>query len=325
MARVNAPLTADTLTPRAAVLIQDQPVVAFRPWLASALWECDRARRSLQIVTPATTRLSLPLRLVLGGHSTWIAGSPGEGYHDGLSGVPVRWDGAAFAPVPGARDYAPGYLTRPAGPLGTHLILTFRVRYGWGEPLGGALELIHRVLFGRPPLGWGTAEPATNLWAPAEITSLCDRRQSAPTWAMVTGGESGTGPRAVLGTVLYTPTAAGREEQVTLVAGYSEPVPPPVAALPSAIGEVTARHRLLSLSAQLSPGRPDLTVEPRWLGAPAPIGLAADREYGGGAPTPPDLPGYPIGSVWWYPLGDGRSAAGLQRYQRLTSHLRPPG
>jgi hypothetical protein len=140
---------------------------------------------------------------------------------------------------------------------------------------------------------------------------------------MLTGSDTDTRPQSAIGTALYTPTADGMEESVTLVAGYPEAVQPPIASLPALIGEVAAEHRLLSLSAQLSPGRSDLTVEPRWLGSPAPIGLAASRELGGGAPTPPDIPGYRIGDVWWYPLGDGRSATGWQRYEQLMRHLRP--
>jgi hypothetical protein len=326
MVRVNAPLAADVITPKSAVLVQDRPVVAFGPWLATALRDCNQSGHALQIVTPPATRLSLPLRLVLAGETNpWVVGSSEAGYYDGLSGAPLHWDGEAFSLVPGARDYAPGYLTPPAGPIGIHLTLTFRVRYERQGLLGGAIEDIHGSLAGRPPLGWGTAEPATNLWAPADITALCNQRQGNPTWVMVTGGGSETGPEALIGTVLYTPTSDGMEESVTLVAGYTEATPPPIASLPALIGEVAAEYRLLSLSAQLSPGRPDLTTEPRWLGSPAPIGLAVGRELGGGAPTPPDIPGYRIGDVWWYPLGDGRSAAGWQRYEQLMRHLRPPG
>jgi Family of unknown function (DUF6177) len=322
---MNTPLTADVITPRSAVLVQDRPVVPFGPWLASSLRDCNQSGRSLQIVTPVATRLSLPLRLVLAGEkSPWVVGSSEDGYYDGLSGAPLYWDGGAFSLVPGARDYAPGYLTRPSVPIGTHFTLTFRARYPPQELLGGAIERIHRSLFGRPPLGWGTAEPATNLWAPAEITSLCHQRWGNPTWVLVTGGESETGPEAVIGTVMYTPTAEGIEESVTLVAGYPEGMRPPIDALPAVIGEVAAEHRLLSLSAQFSPGRADLTTEPRWLGRPAPVGLAASRELGGGAPTPPDIPGYRIGEVWWYPLGNGLSVANWQRYEQLMRHLRPP-
>src|SRR5205823_1085904 len=87
---------ADALTPKAMVILQDRPVVAFTKWLADGLRLCSETRRGLQVVTGPDSRITVPLRLVLTGQNThWVVRADG-GYYDGLSGVPLVWDGSAF-------------------------------------------------------------------------------------------------------------------------------------------------------------------------------------------------------------------------------------
>jgi hypothetical protein len=174
-------------------------------------------------------------------------------------------------------------------------------------------------LTGQEPAGWGTAEPAVNLWRRDEVTGLYRRRAPRATWLTVVGG----GRRAALGTMLLAPDQNGAEEVVTLVVGYPPDDRPPIAALPTLIGVLAVEQRLMSLFAQLTPGRPDLTTEPRWVGPSAPIGMAV-----GGAAGRRPVPGVPaqqIGDMQsptlWYDLGDGRSQDGWQRYQQLMRHL----
>ncbi|MCW2939507.1 MAG: hypothetical protein JWN00_2492 [Actinomycetia bacterium] len=317
-------VAADALTAHAMVVLQDRPVIAFSPWLAGALRECTESGISLQIVSPSECRLSLALRSALTGQQArWVVHSA-TGYHDGLTGAPLHWDGTAFSPVPDAQDYAPHYLTRPTAAIGLQLTLTWRVLYGMNEPLGGAVERVYQAVHGRPPVGWGTAEPVANPWRREELTALCHSRPEATTWLTVVG-ERAAVPEMVAGTVQYSPVPGGVEESLTLVAGYPAAVQPDLAMLPGLIAGLAPEYRLLSLSAQLSPGRSDLTTEPRWAGSPAPIGLAVSVELGGGSPVPPQLPVRQLGAVWWYELGDGHSAEGWQRYQLLMRHLRPSG
>jgi hypothetical protein len=337
----------DAITPKAMVVLQDRPVVAFNQWLTDALRVCGMSGRALQIVTPVTSRLSLPLRLVLTGPgSCWVV-RDGDAYYDGLSGRPLRWDGMAFAPVPEARDYAPRYKSPPAEPAGSQLTLTLRVRHGQGELLGGVVGHLCQSLIGRAPAGWGTAEPAANLWNLDEMTRLFRHRAPRATWLAVVGG--GTAPRGrepqaqqegdgaaepaapsrtVIATMLFSAIQGGVEESVTLAVGFPAGDAPPVSALPTLIGAVAAEHRLTSLFAQLSPGRADLTTEPRWTGAPAPIGMAVGAEMGVGT-GPAGVSGQQIGDSrspgLWFDLGDGRSPEGWQRYEQLMHHLRGPG
>ncbi|MFE7503699.1 DUF6177 family protein, partial [Streptomyces albidoflavus] len=55
----------DMLTDKAAVVIQDRPVVPMTSWLTEALRATVESERSLQVVTPPDCTLSLPTRLLL--------------------------------------------------------------------------------------------------------------------------------------------------------------------------------------------------------------------------------------------------------------------
>jgi hypothetical protein len=311
---------ADVITAKAMVVLSDRPVVGFATWLAEGLRLCSETGRGLQVVTSAESRITMPLKLVLTGpNSRWVVRSSG-GYYDGLTGVPLRWDQTAFVVEPEARAYAPAYTTPPTGPVGAQLTVTFRVRHAPGTPVGGAADLMCRSLTGDPPDGWGTAEPATGIWRVEDLAELFSSRVANATWLTVVGGAGGGRP--AVGTMLLSQVGDAVEEAVTLVIGYADPREAAVGALPTIVGALAAEFPLISCFAQLSPGRPDLTTAPRWLGPTAPIGLAVR----GSAPGPPGVTGQPIGDIrsptMWYPLGDGRQQEGWQRYEQLTGYLR---
>lgn len=312
---------ADALTAKAMVVLQDRPVVGFSRWLADGLRMCSETRRGLQVVTGVDTRITTPLRLVLTGpNSRWVIRSDGA-YYDGLTGVPLRWDGEAFVVEPEARAYAPAYTTPPTFPVGAQITVTFRVRHLPDTEVGGAADQMCRSLTGEPPGGWGTAEPATGVWRLEDLKEHFRSRSSAATWLTVVGAG---GPPAV-GTMLLSHVGDAIEEAVTLVIGYGEPHEAPVAALPTIVGALAVEYSLLSFFAQLSPGRTDLTTAPRWVGPAAPIGMAVR----GAAPGPPGIPAQQIGDMRaptsWYTLGDGRQQEGWQRYEQLTAYLRTQG
>jgi Family of unknown function (DUF6177) len=310
---------ADALTAKAMVIVQDRPVVAFTKWLADGLRFCSETRRGLQIVTGPHARITVPLRLVLtGAGSHWVVRVDG-GHYDGLSGVPLVWDGAAFVQDPQARTYAPAYTAPPAHPVGAHLTVTFRVRHMADTAIGVAAEEVCAALTGGPPLGWGIAEPATDVWRREELSELFWSRGAGATWLTVVGG--GDGGRPAVGTLLVSKAGEAVEEAVTLVVGYADPREVPVDALPALLGGVASGRHLISLFTQLGNGRGDLTTVPRWLGPPAPIGMAV----GGSVPGPAGIPAQRIGDARspavWYVLGDGRQQEGWQRYEQLTRHL----
>jgi hypothetical protein len=311
---------ADALTSKAMVVLQDRPIVPFTTWLAEGLRLCSETHRGLQVVTPPDSRITMPLRLVLTGpNSRWVVRAD-DAYYDGLTGVPLLWDGAAFVVDPAARAYAPGYTTPPTGPIGAQLTITFRVRHTAETVIGGAAEQICRSLTGEPPGGWGTSEPATGVWRVEDLAEMFSSRVSTAIWLTVVGGGEGRSP--VVGTMLLSQVDGAAEEAVTLVIGYTDPQEAPIASLPTVIGALAAEFPLISCFAQLSPGNTDLTTGPRWVGPAGPVGLAVS----GSAPGPPGIPGQQIGEMrsptMWYSLGDGRRQDGWQRYEQLTGYLR---
>ncbi|TNY34486.1 DUF6177 family protein [Thermomonospora catenispora] len=299
----------DVMTPQAMVVLQDRPVAALTPWLAEALGECASSGRTLQIVTPATARLSMPLR-VAGAAVQWVVRDQG-GYYEGLTGRPLQWDGRMFAPVPQARDYAPGFVTRPTGPIGTQLTLTYRARHLPQEPLGGQVERLITMLTGRPPVGWGEAEPAGRPWQRAELNTRV--REHGGTLRLVVVGSGGG--RTAQAIVEFS--QGGAAEVTTLTVGHPPADPPQIAQLPALVESLVADQPVSSLLAQLSPGRVDVTYEPRWTGQPAPIGMAVAGERTG----PSGIPARKAGTMTWFELGDGRSADGWKRHQELLRHL----
>ncbi|TDD65745.1 hypothetical protein E1298_41080 [Actinomadura rubrisoli] len=296
------------------VVLQDRPVIALSAALAEALDECERTGRTLQIVTDHHSRVTVPVRtMVTAKNAQWVV-HDGSGYYEALTGHPMHWDGKSFARVPDASDYAPAYLTRPTAPIGSQLVLTFQAHHTPQNPLGGQVDHFMRLLTGQPPIGWGATEPLEHLWDPQALTTHI-LTSNAPRLIAVGGGR-----RPAMATLEFT----GTTELTTLTIGYKPDDPPPVAQVPSLIDVLTSENPITSLLAQLTPGRPDLTTEPRWSGASAPIGLAATGSYTGPPGFMRQRIGPPTTPLTWFHLGDGTSPEYWQRHQQLLHHLRNP-
>ncbi|WP_262402779.1 DUF6177 family protein [Actinomadura sp. CNU-125] len=305
----------DALTDRAMVVLQDRPLVPLTPWLASTIAECTESGRTLQLVTPLETRLSLPLRTAAEGDTVhWIVRN-GDGYYEGLTGRPFKWDGGTFVPVPEARDYAPGFTTRPTAPIGSQLSLVYRLRHDADADLSGAVERLLQLLTGQAPAGFGTHEPLADAWRGDAFTQAVKGRPDA---RLLVGGD---GPRAALAMCDFRVVGAGIAEVTTVTVGYSTEDPPPLQHLPSLVGALAAERPVASMFVQLTPGRADLTTEPRWTGQTAPVALAVTGQMSG----PSGIPGQQVGPqrapLTFFPLGDGRSADGWQRHSMLMQHL----
>ncbi|WP_344591273.1 DUF6177 family protein [Actinomadura vinacea] len=307
--------TVDVLTDQAMVLLQDRPVVPLTTWMADAIGDCAESGRTLQLVTPLDSRLSLPLRVVASGPGVqWVVRNA-DGYYEGLTGRPLQWSGGTFMPVPEARDYAPGFTTRPTAPIGAQLSLTYRLRHGSGGALGGPVQRLLQLLTGKAPAGWGPAEPLQHPWHPDRLTEYVRGRAAARLIVV------GDGPRPAQAVGEFAADGGAVSEVTTVTVGYAPEDTPPLKHLPSLIGAMGAAQPLSSLFAQLIPGRADLTVEARWTGAAAPIGMAVTGTVTG----PAGLPGQQVGPagnpLTLFPLGDGRSPDGWQRHRMLMQHL----
>ncbi|MCK7626957.1 DUF6177 family protein [Streptomyces sp. RS10V-4] len=329
----------DVLTDKVAVVIQDRPVVAMTAWLSDAFRAAATAELGLQVVTPPGATLSPAVRESL---STWpcrwVVRDERGGYYDGLTGAVLRWHDGMFAPVPSPDATADDPRTPVAATYqdvtpaaGRQLAVTFRTVHPADEHLvlGGALESIWRELTGRPPAGWGTAEPANLPWSPRQLTDLARDRAPEPTWVVVVGNPERPG----LATVRISRTKAGVEEDVTLMFGYGPDEAPPIDALPRAAELLATRHRLQSMLIQLRKARRDLAVPPRFEGPGVPLAFVLGAEEVSGIPddrarkTPLTEAPAPLGPqtrpALYYPFqGDPSDLSVWQDFERLMRHLK---
>ncbi|MGW7364321.1 DUF6177 family protein [Streptomyces sp. NPDC054841] len=330
----------DVLTDKAAVVIQDRPVVAMTAWLSDALRAAANAGLGLQVVTPAGTTLSPAVRHSLSGWpSRWVVQDEREGYYDGLSGAVLRWQDGMFTIVegPGATaddpktPVAASYQEGIADTGERQLALTFRMVHPADERLvlGGALESVWRELTGEPPAGWGTSEPANLPWSPRQLTDVAFERAPEPTWFVVVGSPDRPG----LATVLVRRTKAGVEEEVTLAFGYGPGEEPPLAAVPRAAEVLATRHRLQSMLVQLRKARRDLAVPPRFEGPGVPVAFVLGAEEVRALPgdrarrTPLEEAPVQLGPrtrpALYYPLlGKEWDLSAWRDFERLVRHLK---
>ncbi|URM91582.1 DUF6177 family protein [Streptomyces sp. MRC013] len=333
----------DVLTDRAAVVIQDRPVVAMTAWLSDAFRAAAEAGIGLQIVSPAGTTLSPAVRDSLGGRpSRWVVQDERDGYYDGLTGAVLRWQNGVFAPVETAAD---GTGTAKGG-AGTPVAATYQEVTETGERqlavtfrsvhpaderlvLGRGLEAVWRELTGTPPAGWGTAEPANLPWSPRQMTQVARERAPLSTWFVVVGGRDRPG----VATVRVRRTEAGVEEEVTLAFGYGSGEEPPVDAVRSAAENLATLHRLQSMLVQIRKARRDLAVPPRFEGPGVPLAFVLGAEEVHGMPedrarrTPLAQPPVALGPkarpALYYALpGDPSDLSGWKDFESLMRHLR---
>ena len=256
-------LVLDISTPETGLVLQERTIVSVSARVAQALRVCAESGRECALVTPRSSRLTLPLRSMIGPGVRWaVRGEGGESYFDGLNGASLEWDGERFVPGGGVH---PGFEKGEAD--GRWLVVTATVRHPASDGLrvGHAVELLSTALTGAPPAGWGAAEPASTSWSASSVTEYCRRRAPKRTWAGHVGGG--------VGTLQVVRTDGGVEERVMLGASVAVP---DMAALAEALA---GRFPLVSMTAQRVPGRRDLTAEPRWCGVPEPVGVAVDGRW----------------------------------------------
>ncbi|MFE9093652.1 DUF6177 family protein [Streptomyces sp. NPDC007264] len=334
---VPVPVTAnpavDVLTPSTAVVIQDRPLVTMTSWLADALRAAAENERALHIVTPPTTRLTLPTRAALRSlPNRWVVQHPEHGYYDGLSGAVLHWKNGTFTPVrddKGAPAVADAF-TAVTPTRQRQLLLTLRTRHPADEQLvlGNALETAFQHLTGAPPAGWSTAEPVSLPWSTRRLTGFARARAPQPTWLTAIGRPD----RPALATLRILRTPAGVEEDISLALGYGGGEEPPLDATEALATALAAEHGLVSLLTSLRVGRRDLTIPPRLEPLPMPTAftLGHDEVEKPGlthaehppAGPPPRRLGNAARPALHYVLGDGTDPGAWSIFQQLARHLR---
>ncbi|MGW2081801.1 DUF6177 family protein [Streptomyces sp. NPDC001939] len=327
----------DVLTTRAAVVIQDRPIVPLTSWLSDALRHTAAADRALQIVTPPTSRLTLPLRTaLLGLPNRWVIQHPDHGFYDGLSGAQLHWKNGIFTPTHDDTGQAPiaAAFTPTTAAKERQLLVTLRTRHRAHTDLtlGGALETAFQHFTDAPPAGWSTAEPVNLPWSRRKLTELAQNRAPQPTWLTAIGHPHPHRPAIATMRILRTP--AGVEEDITLALGYTADDEPPLHAIEALATQLDADHGLATLLTSLRFGRSDLTIPPHSELPPIPVSLTlgsdepqntrrtrADHPH---AIAPPTSLGPRHHPALHYRLSDGNDPQAWARLQKLTRHLQQP-
>lgn len=327
----------DFLTDRVAVVMQDRPVVPLSSWLADVIRICAENDKGLQLITPGGSRLTTALHTALDGPDTrWVVNTP-DGHHDGHSGRPLGWTGNAFEPLD-PPTLAPHFTDGPPPPA-WHLTISLQVRHRVSESLvlGGALEHLVGRLTGHPPAGWGTAEPATQLWDRQSLTSLCRERAPRRTYLCAVGTAARSDHPIVGGPVLATTVVSRPPESVMETIRCTAVSTEPVAAeaLTQTVRELAAAYDVRQLLVQQAPGQADTTHASHWTGLTTPVALLAGPEVVAARPAG-DLTdigaltttrlGERSRTAYWYVLhsyGEDPAQA-WSRLEQVVAHLSTP-
>jgi hypothetical protein len=320
---------ADLLSDDAVVVVQERPVVPLSRWLAGVIGVA--APRRLQVVTPATSRITTVLESALrGAGGRWVVRSAGGGHYDGLRGDPLRWSGSAFVPTGGP---APAEYTTPTEPTGGLV----RIRVAARHPatadleLGGLAAGLVERLTGAGPAGWGVAEPASEEWDTGELTRHFRDRMPGPAAVVLVGG----GAAPALGTMTVSRRPSGIAEQLELAVGSTEA--PDQDTLDQVARTLPVGAAVLqTMVVHLAPGRADCTVGPRRTGPPLPYGVligpegvaAAGAGHALAAPAPHvELCGQQfLPSAWCRLMGAGDLPADPRRtLAAVLRHFGVPG
>lgn len=234
---------AERVTPEVFVVEQDRSVVPMSTWIVDAAATAADTDRVLQLLTPAHSRLTYPLELLLREvNADWVVRDGPERFRDGLAGFVLRWNGARFAPDLEVQPPTPVNPEPGAGDLELQLSIVHTAQENL--ELGGAAETAIRAVTGAQPTGWGVAEPATQPWTHREITAHCRKRVPKPTNLVVVG-------EGTVGRLSVRRTDAGVVERLRLCG-------PPAATvqqdtIESLVPEVADQARSLIVAAH--PGR----------------------------------------------------------------------
>jgi hypothetical protein len=262
----------DVFTDQAAVVLQERPIVALSSWLADTIATANRTSRLVQLVTPADSRLTLPLEEALravGGR--WVVRDEQSlRYFDGLRGESLAWSGAAFLPTGGN---GPVDAAAPSEVTGGTVRIDVTVIHPATEELqiGRLAELCLSTLTGHGPTGWGTAEPVTQPWNRAELTAYCRQRAPAPSILVLVGS-------GAIGMLRVSRRPSGVVERLSLAVG-SEQAPdlPAIDGLAVQLADAQSAT-VRTMLATLRPGRSDATVGPVFTGWPVPYGVLIGPE-----------------------------------------------
>lgn len=264
---------ADRSTGTALCVEQGRSVVGLSSWLADACAIATQQERQLLLITPATTRITFPVEMLLAGSPhRWVTRAAVDRFYDGMSGQPLRWDGETFVTAGEAAAQHPSAPQQGLNEGRLRLDISVLHRATDSLEVGGAVEDCASALLGTVPAGWGVAEPATQPWSPRELTRFCRERAPKPSTLVVVAG---TPPRRAVGTLTISRVTTGVLERLRLTLGSASGVD---SAALDALAAALASRGARSLIAAWQLGRPDGTRGAEPVPPPLPLGLLVGAE-----------------------------------------------
>ncbi len=328
---------------RALLVAQDRAVVPFSSWLSDAV-ATHAGEKTLQVLTPPTSRLTYAARtFATGPLGRWVVrGGDGDCY-DGVTGLPVHWDGTyGFLPdrEPAGPDWAarepgvkpvPEFLADFAETAGTQLAVDVAVRHREGaDPLPGrAAEVVAEHLAGAAPSAWGPYEPTLMAWDRERLAGFVHERGPEPSILYLSGPP---GPEHPFSGQVRLGWRGGRvSERVSVVAGFEEEAAAPFDALPALVQALAEEGLLDGMRVRRLPGRSDVTYVPVWAGPAVPVGMAIGperlRRIGAGPAQAGPIRGTLLGeggarAVWYPVLADAAAPLrALELTRRQAAYL----
>ena len=230
----------------------DREVVALTPLRTDLLLAARAAGRRVRLVTPATSRLTDPLRDALASAGgSWIV-EDGEG---------AVWDGLI----------APSFLQAvEAGTLQLVVSASLRHRAEAGTRIGAALELVAGLAGPDGVTGWGPHEPVEHAWNPSAVTAHLAARAPDESRVLVVGPST-------IGSTLVQRTDKGVEEVLQALVALgpvgADSTAAALAAVPTTLRMLGEDALPLFASVLARPGRADLTTAPFLQAPPVPVAV----------------------------------------------------
>ncbi|GAA1450816.1 DUF6177 family protein [Nocardiopsis tropica] len=334
---------AERAAARAVLVAQDREVVPFSSWLSDAV-ATHAGRKTLQVLTPPTARLTYGVRTFLAGPlGRWVVRGEDGGHYDGLTGLAVHWDdtyGFLADKEPSGPNWAakepdaapePGFLVGFAEGAGTQVVVDVSALHR--DPAaprpGRAAEIVAEHLAGHAPAAWGPHEPALREWDRERIARFAAERGPRAS-ILYLAGPLGRG-RPLTGQISLAHRGDRLLERVSIVAGFEDRESIPFGAFPDLVRALAAEGLLESLRVRHVPGHSDTTHGPVWAGPPTPVGVAIGperlRAIGLGRAQAGPVRGTLLGEggdrALWYPVVQDAASPlrGLWLMQRQTDYL----
>jgi hypothetical protein len=333
----------DRITDRVALVESRAGVLRLSAPLADVLGRPLAHGRTLVLLTPESSRLTIGLRSALvAAHALWAVTTP-AGFRDGITGIHhATLDDAVSAAgaMPADPDHGADEADDATGCAATDVTsqlsvdVTILHRDGADALLGGALEAIALAIGAYRPLAWGATEPLEKGWDRWVLTQEARHRAPEPTRVIVEGDH-------VSAAVTARVTPRGIEETVALTAdvpGGRSGLDDAIARLRVVLGELT-RTSLPTFALVLArDGEADRTFRAVTYPPPNPVALLIGapsvrrldlhrRSFAPGQSIDvvgrPRLPAFllPLGSAdhsGWDALHDALDSVGTERLTTLV-------